>query len=500
MGQKLLLSLFCMIIILAGCHKSSNVNPILPPPYGTPKTFAIANVLQSNMVVQRDKPFIIWGQGPTGQTVNVGVSWNPGAFSAVTDASGLWKVTIPAAAANNNPQSITCTTAGTTTVTLTNILIGDVWLCSGQSNMVMQVDAIAPFTGVLDYQTEIAAANYPNIRVLTVKEDYQNNPISNLTNAVSWTTCSPQTAGNFSAAAYFFARKLYTTLNVPIGIVVSAINGSWCESWINKEAFTAYPAIQSYSSGNSGSQLYNGMISPFINMQLKGFIWYQGENNQHNNPVSDYTLLNTALINGWRTVFNQGKLPFYLVQLTPFAEDYDSTTPIGGDPTANWLGFFREAQANVVIATPGTGMAITMDVGEAANHHPRNKKPVGERLALLALKNSYGQNVICDGPKYASYSVSSNTATISFLGNTAKGLNTINNQPLNQYFFVAGADQVFRQGMAQISGNNIVVTAPAATPLPIRAIRYAFTNAPVTNLQNDSGLPMEPFRTDNWLN
>jgi len=145
-------------------------------------------------------------------------------------------------------------------------------------------------------------------------------------------------------------------------------------------------------------------------------------------------------------------------------------------------------------------MAVTMDVGEEANHHPRNKKPVGERLALLALKNTYGQNVECYGPHFSSWSATGNTAIINFSAGTANGLNTIGNQPLNQFFFVAGTDHIFRQGTAKITGNVVIVTAPTGTPLPIQAVRYAFTNAPVTNLQNSAGLPAEPFRTDNWDN
>jgi len=267
---------------------------------------------------------------------------------------------------------------------------------------------------------------------------------------------------------------------------------------MNSDAAVTYPEVAGYL-GASGTYLFNGMISPLLNLQLKGFLWHQGESDQNISPVGDYTKLNAALTKYWRLVFNQPDLPFYLVQLAPFAVDYNATTPAGGNPTLDWLAYFREAQANVLVV-PNTGMAVTMDVGEAANHHPRNKKPVGERLALLALKNTYGQNVVCDGPKYSGYTLRGNTAIISFAGVTANGLTTLNNQPLNQLFFVAGTDHIFRQAMAQIAGNTVSVTAPENTPLPIQAVRYAFTNSAITNIQNDAGLPMEPFRTDNWDN
>jgi sialate O-acetylesterase len=304
--------------------------------------------------------------------------------------------------------------------------------------------------------------------------------------------------GNLSAVAYYFAQKLNTTLNIPIGIIISADNGSYCQAWTNAEAIAGNGILSASYSGGSAT-LYNGMINPLTNLAIKGFTWYQGENNQHDNPVGNYTLLNKALINGWRGKFNQATAPFYYVQLSPFAEDYSSTNPPGGNPTSDYLAMFREAQANIR-ALPGTGMAITMDVGEVNNHHPRNKKPVGERLALLALKNTYNQNVECIGPQFASFSANGYTATVNYVAGTANGLSTVNNTPLAQFFFVAGPDQVFRQARAVIAGSTVIITAPADTPLPILAIRYAFTNFPVTNLQNSAGLPAEPFRTDNWGN
>ncbi len=484
-----------LLFILAGCKKKEEVTPVKKV---TPVSGAISfsALLQTNMVVQRDKPFVVSGKSPAKLKIAVNVSWNTTTFNAVADTGGNWSVSVPATTANANPQTVMAKADGLDAAILTNVVIGDVWVCSGQSNMVYPVDSISPFTGVLNYQAEIAAANYPSIRMLTVQEDAEASPIFNFKLPVKWSVCSPATVGTMSAIAYYFAQKLNTSLNIPIGVVISAVNGSYCQDWANVEAIANDPILaQNYLGGNS--TFYDGMINPLINLSIKGFTWYQGENNQHDEPPSNYTLLNSALIKGWRTKFNQGTLPFYYVQLTPFAEDYNSTTPPGGDLTADYLALFREAQANIRALT-GTGMAVTMDVGEPDNHHPRNKKPVGDRLALLALNYTYGQTVQCTGPQYASFSANQYTATVNFVAGTANGLSTISNASLNQFFFVAGTDQVFRQGVAKISGNTIIVTAPQGTPLPIKAIRYAFTNAPVTNLQNSSGLPAEPFRTDNW--
>jgi len=501
---KCVIVMAMLIFALASCSKKENVKPVITskPTKSTgtlPTTLSVAELLQSNMVVQRDKPFVIWGQAPAKLKVAVNVSWNTTTFNAVADTSGNWSVTIPATAVNASPQTIMAKATGFDAIILTNVVIGDVWVCSGQSNMVYPVDSISPFDGVLNYKAEIAAANYPLIRMLSVQDDAEAAPAVSLNFPVTWNICSPATVGTVSAVAYYFARKLNISLNVPIGIITSAVNGSYCQDWTNVAVLQSDPVLAAmYLPGSS--TLYNGMINPLINLSIKGFTWYQGENNQHDQPVSNYTRLNSALIQGWRTEFNQSALPFYYVQLTPFAEDYNTTTPPGGDLTSDYLAMFREAQANIRSTATGTGMAITMDVGEPDNHHPRNKKPVGERLALLALSYTYGQNTQCVGPQYAGFSVNQYTATVNFIAGTANGLSTIGNAPLNQYFFVAGTDHVFRQGLATIKGNAIVISAPESTPLPIQAVRYAFTNAPVTNLQNSSGLPAEPFRTDNWSN
>ena len=496
----LLISLF-----LNSCSKPTvNFIQVVPPP-DTLKatTFNVNNVLQSNMVVQRDKPFTIWGQTTPAFKVTVKASYNSGSFTATADNLGYWTVTIPASPANASPQTITASVYGKTPVVFNNILIGDVWLCSGQSNMVMPVDSVQPFfgfEGVVNYKAEIAAANYPQIRAITVNEDFEANPVDTLKYHENWMVCSPQTAGQFSAVAYFFARKLNTTLNVPIGLVISAGSGTSCEAWTSKETIQADPLLKAYYTGNNVNQLYNGMIYPLRNLSIKGFLWYQGENNRHDDPQSNYGVLSDALIANWRTLFNQGQLPFYLVQMTPFAENFFNTSPWGDDPTADDYAKFREVQASVRTNVAHTGMAITLDVGQEVYIHPQNKKPVGERLAFLAFKNDYNQPVQSLGPQYLSNSINNNI-TVNFVTGTAEGLNTINNAPLAQYFFVAGTDHVFRQGTATIiNGNQISIRAPVGTPLPIQAVRYAFTNFPFTNLQNSAGLPMEAFRTDNWSN
>ncbi|RYE14728.1 MAG: hypothetical protein EOP51_27700, partial [Sphingobacteriales bacterium] len=468
-------------------------------------SFKVTNAFQNNMVVQRDKPFRIWGTASPSALVSVKASWNGSVISAQTDDSGKWLVTIPAAAANAAPQTLVASVSGQPAVTLNNILIGDVWLCSGQSNMVMPVDSVSPFygfEGVINYQAEIAAANYPQIRAVTIGYSLVSNLQADVTGKNPWIVCSPTkaSAGTISAVSYFFGRKLNTTLNVPIGLVISAASGTYAEQWVSKETLQNDPKIAVYNNlnKNDATKLYNGMIYPLRNLSLKGVIWYQGENNRDDQPVTNYAYLSAAQIKSWRELFNQGQLPFYYVQMTPLAGSFFATNPWGDNPVANDYAFFREAQS-FIRAVPGTGMAVTLDCGELIKIHPRIKKPIGERLALLALQNDYGQNVQSIGPQYQSFTQSSNTVTISFKPGTADGLKRSDNRALGQYFFVAGTDKKFRQGVATLSGNQVIITVPNGTPLPVQAVRYAFTNFPMDcNVTNAAGLPMEPFRSDTY--
>ncbi|RYY71873.1 MAG: hypothetical protein EOO13_01605, partial [Chitinophagaceae bacterium] len=334
------------------------------------QTFSVAGILQNNMVIQRDKPFRVWGKATANTVVSVSASWGYSVVTGITDATGNWSVSIGKTAATVLPQTLTCSVNGQKPVVLGNILIGDVWLCSGQSNMVMPVDSTSPFfgfEGVNNYKAEIAAANFPRIRSLTVPDARSKTPLNDLAAKKAWMICEPTktSAGRISAVAYFFARKLHLELNVPVGIVVSASSGTYAEEWTSKETLQTDPNLAYYSNINNhrATELYNGMIYPLKNLSIKGFIWYQGENNRDDQPPSNYTKLNSAMIGNWRTLFNQGQLPFYYVQMTPLAADFFNTDPWGDDPKKFDYALFREAQTNIR-AVPGTGMAVTMDFRE----------------------------------------------------------------------------------------------------------------------------------------
>lgn len=500
MRSKILLCIL-LVTIVAGCRKDPTGIPTDNPKGGTAgsEPLAVSAMLQNNMVIQRNKPLQISGTTNAGLKVMATVSWSSSSYSATAGANGQWTITVPVAEAQNTPQTITAQTPHSNPVVISNVLIGDVWLCVGQSNMAMPMDSIAPFKGVTDFRNEIGAANYLLIRTCNIAANYQDAPLQTLSTPARWDAVTPATAAKLSAVAYFFARKLQASVKIPIGIITSSINGSNCEEWTDMATVKQDAILSAYYLIPKTSRLYNGMIHPLTNFAVKGFLWYQGENNQHNLPVSNYTRLNKAMIGGWRSAFKDPTLPFYFVQLTPFAEDYYATVPNGGNTESNYLSFFREAQAGV-LETPGTGMAVTMDVGEADDHHPKNKKPVGERLALLALKNTYAQTLETTGPQYSSYEQSGSVLKIHYVPGTAAGLSTTGNTPLKQYFTVAGTDRIFRKATATISGSDIVLTIPADLPQPVQSVRYAFTNAPISNLQNSAGLPAAPFRTDSWFN
>ncbi len=459
--------------------------------------FSVSRLFGDNMVIQRDKPASVWGTAPAGKTIYIKASWVSNTVTATAGKNSQWHAAIPATSANATPQQMYVTDS-VDTVNFNNILIGDVWICSGQSNMLMPVDSVVPpfggFDGVVNYQQEIAAANWPLLRLISLQPDFATQPAYNLNYPASWSSCDPNTVRAYSAVAYFFGRKIMTTLNVPVGLIVSAVNGSACQWWTTKNAIQSDPVLNAYYTSDSVSRLFNGMINPLKFTAVKGFIWYQGEANHADLPASNYTRLNTAMIKVWRNQFGQGNLPFYFVQMPPYDYNWRNGT---SSPTDNDYAFFREAQSKVRNVT-NTGMAVTMDVGEVTRLHPKDKAPVGDRLGLLALHRVYGLAVQDVGPQYASCTFNSRTATISFVGSTGTGLTTKNNAALAQYFFVAGADSIFHQATAIISGSKILVTASPDTPLPLLSVRYAFTNFPITNLQNAAGLPMEPFRTDAW--
>ena len=468
-------------------------------------SFSIANTLQPNMVVQQGKPLVIWGKAPAGAKLQIRCSWQQKEKETFADASGNWRteVQVPMAVPHSFTPNSIAVKSGSETKTLSNILIGDVWLCGGQSNMDMELKPFLPWLlGTDHYRMEIENAAYPQIRFFNVRTDFKANQQEDC--GGTWMVCSPQTAPMLSAVAYFFARQVFLKKGIPIGLVVSSVGGSSAQAWVSRDTLTADKVLQqkylyAYDTSARAKEVldssvtfekvvrptlfYNAMIYPLRHLRFTGALWYQGESNRHDSAM--YTRLNAALIRNWRNLFNHAQMPFYYVQVAPFNWGIKDTTLYD-------YAVFREAQAKVKEVVPYTGMVVTMDIADPTDIHPRNKQDVGYRLAKMALANVYGEtNTVYTGPEYASHRVEGETLKILFK-NTGSGLVTNDGQP-PRHFYIAGADGVFHYAQATIEKNEVWLRSEKVkTPL---AVRYAFTNYPVTNLENAEGFPAVPFRS-----
>ena len=489
---------------------------------------------QDHAVLQQGRPVPVWGTADAGEEITV--TYANGsvtrAATATAGPDGRWRTDLPALPASSEPATLTF--AGADTVIRTDILVGEVWLASGQSNMAW---ALGWGNRVANAKAEIAAADFPLIRELGVKASAADTAQTSVPGA--WRVCSPSTVGNFSAAAYFFARDLHQKLGVPVGIINASWGGSAIEPFMTPDSLAAdangpavieawkaktadYPAAKArhdeavaawraakraaekagetftqkmpplppgpgHQSTPSGS--YNAMIHPLVPCALRGVIWYQGETNAGRHV--EYRTFFPSLIAGWRSVFNQPDMPFYWVQLAAYGAN--------GDQHGVGFAWLRDAQDRT-LSVPHTGQALAIDIGETGDIHPANKQDVGRRLALLALNRTYRQSGVIDtGPTLARVEPVANAFRLHF-ANLAGGLkNTNASDPAEVLGFeVAGADKNFRPASARIEDSTtgvVLVAAPGTVPAPV-FVRYAFRNDPANTLANAAGLPAAPFRTD----
>ena len=444
-----------------------------------------------HMVLQRDQPLRVWGWAAPGEAVRLTFRGRTYAASA-PDAGGHWQATLPATPAGG-PYSLTV--AGQNTIILEDVLVGDVWLAAGQSNMQFKVKDPNPggYQPVQRADQEIAAANYPAVRMFTVAQVTAAHPAAKATGS-GWQVCSPATVAEFSAVAYFFGREIHQRYRVPIGLVVSSWGGTPAEAWMSAASLRAFPEfeprIAEFSRRDSvhrddqllPTALYNGMVAPLQPTGLKGIIWYQGETNV--GRAAQYRALFPALIADWRAQWG-APLPFLFVQLA----NHNPTRP---EPAESEWAELREAQA-ATLKMPRTGMATAIDVGEADDIHPHNKQAVGHRLVLAARRVAYGEkNLVASGPAYIGLAVTGAVVRLQFT-NRGAGLMAKNGAPL-QGFAVAGADRIFHWATARLVGSEVWVES-AQVPIPV-AVRYDWADNPTGNLINREGLPAVPFRTD----
>lgn len=478
-------------------------------------------IFSDHMVLQQGVELPVWGSAAAGEKVSV--TFADKTVSAQADADGKWALKFPPLMPSTQPA--TFVVRGNNTITVGDVLVGQVWFSSGQSNMAMEVKAAD------NADAQIAAANFPAVRWFMIEAVNSEKPLSD-TNG-KWITCSPATAGDFSATAYFFARDLHNLIKEPVGMVHAAWGGSLVEWWMSAGALAATPEAKPILDSwtkvmadwpqrkikyekqledwqkaaeilkKSGSKepkkpdpgpwhpgslfqpsnLYNGMVAPVIPYAIRGVIWYQGESNS--DKPYQYRALMPAMIRDWRSAWAEGDFPFLIVQLPNFMAA--KTEP--GE--SNWA-LLREAQAMTAATVPATSIVTTIDIGQADNIHPKNKLEVGRRLALAALARVYKQDVEWSGPVFRSMEIDGNAIHVSFTH--AAGLKA--KEGAIAGFAIAGEDRHFVWADARIDKDTVILSSPGVAK-PI-AVRYAWADNPDCNLVNGAGLPATPFRTDDW--
>ncbi len=442
----------------------------------------LPGLFMDHMVLQRESQVRVWGWAEPGEAVSVTGSWD-GAVTAHGKAQddGAWEILLKTAQAGG-PHTLTV--QGTNRTIINDVMLGEVWVCSGQSNMAWNLADL----GTQEALNDIINANHDKIRFFTVPLKLAANPAEDCDG--SWHVCAMTTAAEFSAVAYYYGLDLHRLLGVPIGLIASHRRATRAESWTDQKTLTAFPAfskaLKTLSqtpdalSDQMPSVLFNGMIAPLTKYGIRGVIWYQGESNT-DRPIQ-YKSLFPAMIKAWRAHWNQGDFPFYYVQIAPF--QYEASIQSAA---------LREAQMRT-LKLPKTGMAVTLDLGERDNIHPSRKRTVSERLVLWAVRDIYGERrTVCQGPRLEAMRFEENQAVLRFYHTygalTAKGGDL-------RGFTVAGKDRVFYPARATVQGKILILSNPEVKH-PVAA-RYGWSNWTQANLYNQANLPASSFRTDTW--
>jgi sialate O-acetylesterase len=508
---------FCWsLIVAAGWTVDARANVELAP------------LFRDHAVLQREQPVPVWGHAAPGEAVRV--SFHGREVQTTAGEDRRWSVLLEPMSANGEGADLVV--SGANTIALHDVVVGDVWLCSGQSNMAFSV------ARAQNAEAEMAAANFPLIREIAVRRQVVDTPATDV-ETTGWRLTTPENVRGFTAVGYFFAREIHQKTGVPIGLVHSSYGGTRIEAWMSAAAFARDPgfartirewradnvvpyekrkaeydaALKAWQDGEAAAKaagdaaarafrrdhprpsapmtpqqgpsvLFNGMINPLVPYALRGVLWYQGESNAwapsgDRRPAEDYRRQFPALIETWREHFGRPDLPFYWVQIAAYGTSHDWPT-------------LRESQT-LTLALPHTGQALAIDVGDEHNIHPRNKQEVGHRLALIARAKTYGEDVEFSGPVLRSAEDEGRAWRLRF--DHAKGGLVARGGDVTS-LEVAGADRVFHPATARIEGDTLIVSsAEVSEPA---AVRYAWRNYPAANLYNTDGLPATPFRTDNW--
>ena len=484
----------------------------------------LPSIFSDNMVLQQNLDNKVWGWASAGEEISVKFAGNE--YSTKADEKGNWSLKLKPMK-YGGPHELTV--IGNNTYTFKDVLVGEVWLCSGQSNMVRPVGAVK------DFELEKLTARFPNIRLLKIpllgtqqaQKDFQG----------SWEKCTPANIRDFTAVGYYFGRNIHLATDIPVGLIHDAYGASSCEAWINgdllksegkytellqswekleaewndkdakekfeksleswqvradkaKAAGKKIPRKPKFSNPLDGQKrpanLYNGMLKPIIGYGIRGAIWYQGESNS--TRAYQYRDLFPLMIDSWRDEWGIGNFPFYWVQLADYRAE-------SAEPGPSMWAELREAQTMTMDKLENTGQAVIIDLGEAKDIHPKNKQDVGYRLSRLALANQYGFKINCQSPRYKSMKVEGNKIILE-IDHIDSGLKTFDVEELKG-FTIAGADKKFVNAKAEFSGKNKIIVWADSVQEPV-ACRYAWADNPVCNVYSNEGLPMTPFRTDDW--
>ena len=445
----------------------------------------LPGIIASNMVLQRNTTVKIWGWAKSGEKISIKTSWITNEIKVSTPENGRWEVQLKTNL-SKDPQNIQLSSLESN-IKLENILFGEVWVCSGQSNMRMPLKG---YTGQPTFEGNSAIANSRNnnLRLFSISENGYPTPLDTVASYKKWNIASPDNTKDFSAVAYFYGQRLQEILDVPVGIVMTSWGGTRIQPWISKDAVAPFLDINKVKKDTTEkykripSAIFNAMINPITSYTIKGVIWYQGETNRDEPKL--YQQLLPEMVKDWRKQWNIGEFPFYYVQIAP-NKYIDKTNS----------QYLREAQFKASEVIPNSGMAVLSDIGSEQTIHPPHKKEVAERLLFIALNKTYGfKDVDCTGPIYKSMEAKEGALFLNF--NFAEtGIYSPEIEVSN--FEIAGADKVFHPAKAVIiNRKQVKVFCPEVTE-PV-AVRYGWSNWFVGTLFDNNMLPVSSFRTDNW--
>ncbi len=450
----------------------------------------LPDIISDNMVLQQNTNVKLWGKSEAKSMVKIRLSWQKQEITTQTDNNGKWLVSVSTPMATFSPQTIIFSDKDSK-IEITNILIGEVWLVSGQSNMEMPLNGFWNNPILNGNETILKSATHKGVRFATVPKTAAYEPQETCTG--KWKTSNPEDAQWFSATAYHFATTVSEALNIPIGIVSASWGGSRVESWLNKAILETYPDIDITIKGIEAETewkrplvMYNAMIYPLTNYTIAGFLWYQGESNVGRHK--DYAQRLADMVQLWRKNWNLGELPFYFVELAPYMYN-NSKDEIDG-------ALLREAQYNAQKLIPNSAMVSTNDLVEeyeAMNIHPKNKTDIGKRLAYHALTQTYNlKGIEARGPEYRSMTINGNKITLTF-DHARDGFNRLEGL---LGFEIAGEDKVFYPAIAKVNEREKTITVHNDQVQKPVAVRYCFKNFQIGNVTNTRELPLVPFRTD----